>query len=291
VTDASLPSFDELLRPLSMDDWRRHHLDRHAVLLRAPERRWGVLSALDGVGLASTAPTGHVDLIRGGVAQAIEPGATPDDHRSVRVKRLQAFDETVRRFAVGVAAALQEEVNVNLYLSPSGESPGLAPHTDPYDVFVIQLAGRKRWELLGDPEGRLAAEPVTTRGGLTLGTEGELDVRAGDVLYLPRGLAHRANNPGPEPSVHLALSLLVKTMRSCIDWLASELERRLDADRPLPLGASPEERERALDELRAAAEAILTDEARAEAFTAHRDIVEYEGLMLSPAEKAARPRR
>lgn len=283
-------SLDDLFAPLGVARWREQHLGVHAVRLRSPGRRWGSLATLEAETLRRQAPPDHLDVIQGGVAQTAEAQPLPSES-SLRIKRLQVLDEGVRHFAVGIATALGEEVNVNLYASPSADTPGLAPHVDPYDVLVIQLSGRKDWELLGDPDGRLPPEPLKERDGLIVGNRGSLELAAGDVLYLPRGVMHRAHNPGPEPSVHLALSLLVKTTRSVIDWLSTELERRVDASRPLPLGSGDEEQDRAISELRTAAEAILTSEDRLAAFRTHRQIVEYEGLLLSPRDKEARPRR
>lgn len=34
----------------------------------------------------------------------------------------------------------------NAYLTPRG-TQGLAPHTDPVEIFVVQTQGRKRWRL------------------------------------------------------------------------------------------------------------------------------------------------
>jgi len=283
------PTLQELLAPLDVAAFRERHLGRHAVKL--PARDLGDLARIDPAVLATPR---HVDVIRGGVALPFE-GATPPTDQSFRLRRVQLLDDRVERFAHRLAAALGEEINVNLYLSPGRdegpEVPGLAPHRDPYDLFVVQLAGSKRWALLGDVEGRLADEPITDDGALTFGTRGELVLEAGEILYLPRGVLHRVHNAGSTPSTHLAVAILVKTMRSCIDWLATELERRLDPDRPLPLGAERSVYDATLEELAAATAAILTDPARAEAFLAHREVVEYEGMALSPADKSAKPRR
>lgn len=284
---AAPPSFEELLAPIDDGSFRDDHLGRHA--LRLPARRLSAFEDLDV--RAFIAASSHVDVIRSGIASAKGDAALPDGC-SIRIRRLQVLDGTVEKFARGLAAALREEVNVNAYLSPDAETPGLAAHTDPYDLFVVQLRGSKHWELLGDPDGRLEDTALVTQGAVTTGTRGELDLGPGEVLYLPRGLRHRARNLGPGPSLHLTVSILVKTTRSGIAWLATELERRLAPHRPLPLGASHDDYDAALAELEAAAMAILGDPERVAAFLAHRDVVEYEGIARPPDDEGAeRPRR
>ena len=173
-------SFVELIAPLDDAAFFAEHLGRHA--LRLPARPLSGLDGVDASALATLGP-GHVDVIVGGLATP-EPAIAIPEGCSLRVRRVQVLDATVERFARGLAAALREEVSVNLYVSPSAETPGLAPHTDPYDLFVLQLRGAKRWELLGDPSHRLTDSALTTRGELTSGNQGELELRAGEVLYL-----------------------------------------------------------------------------------------------------------
>ena len=287
MTRDAVPSFGELLAPLDEETFLADHLGRHA--LRLPARPLPAFDDLDTSALSAAGPS-HVDVIRGGIATSVAQNTVPDGC-SLRVRRVQTVDATVERFARTLATSLREEVNVNLYLSPSAETPGLAPHADPYDLFVLQLRGTKRWELLGDPDHRLPDQGLTHRDGFTMGTHGELELQAGEVLYLPRGLLHRAHNAGPDPSIHLTASILVKTVGSCIAWLAAELERRLDTRRPLPLRASREDYDDAIAAMHSATEAILADPDRADAFLAHRDVVEYEAIGLSPEDERNEPRR
>ena len=41
---------------------------------------------------------------------------------------------------------LGAEVNANMYATPVGQGRTFPPHTDQTDIFVLQLAGRKRWQ-------------------------------------------------------------------------------------------------------------------------------------------------
>lgn len=88
---------------------------------------------------------------------------------------------------------LSHGVTPNLYLSPGGP-PGLAPHYDTHDVFVLQIAGEKRWSLHTPvvPTPLLASfQPVLDPETLSPPAH-EVTLRAGDLLYVPRGWIHHA---------------------------------------------------------------------------------------------------
>jgi ribosomal protein L16 Arg81 hydroxylase len=146
-------------------------------------------------------------------------------------------------------------VNVNLYLTPRG-AQGLSPHFDTQDAFILQIEGSKHWrlypacvelpldEMAGPlPEGA-CREPLMTA-----------HLRAGDVLYMPRGVVHEALT-SEEPSMHLTVGLGVLSWKTLLDeavQLASE--QGVDFRRALPPGCLT--REEALPHLRAGLEALL----------------------------------
>ena len=74
----------------------------------------------------------------------------------------------LRRFSF-IPQARLDDVMVS-YATPGG---GVGPHTDSYDVFLVQGGGRRRWTVW-NPEGK-ASEWVTSRG---------------DLLYVPPGWRH-----------------------------------------------------------------------------------------------------
>jgi bifunctional lysine-specific demethylase and histidyl-hydroxylase NO66 len=65
-------------------------------------------------------------------------------------------------------------VQANAYLTPP-VAQGLNLHGDPHDVFAVQTHGVKRWVVEPPDEPRW-----------------ELELRPGDVLYLPAGTRHAA---------------------------------------------------------------------------------------------------
>eukprot|EP00759_Apiculatamorpha_spiralis_P011895 PhF_6_TR19047/c0_g1_i1/m.27987 len=89
---------------------------------------------------------------------------------------------------------------------------GVEPHFDTMDVVAIQSLGTKEWSLYDPP---IVAHPTQKQhvnklretklskksaANYTLGT-------AGDMLYVPRGVAHNTSCLSNEPCVHLSLGI------------------------------------------------------------------------------------
>lgn len=119
-------------------------------------------------------------------------------------------------------------VQTNIYLTPASKdgegNQGFPPHYDNHDVFVMQVAGAKAWRLYGTPV------EIPYRGeGFELGRHepGEVTqqftLKAGDCIYLPRGLMHDAENVGSEPSLHITVGLITKTWADLLLEAISEL--------------------------------------------------------------------
>ncbi len=73
------------------------------------------------------------------------------------------------------------------YAVPGGS---VGPHTDTYDVFLVQARGRRRWQI-GNRIGNPALLPdLPIRILAEFEAEQEWLLEAGDVLYLPPGVAH-----------------------------------------------------------------------------------------------------
>ncbi|MEJ2061079.1 MAG: cupin domain-containing protein [Gammaproteobacteria bacterium] len=72
--------------------------------------------------------------------------------------------------------------------APVGGSVG--PHTDQYDVFLLQLAGRRRWQIArdGDSDDTLPGTELSILRHFN--AEQEWVLGPGDMLYLPPGVAH-----------------------------------------------------------------------------------------------------
>jgi len=109
----------------------------------------------------------------------------------------------------------------DLMVSVAAPGGSVGPHVDQYDVFLLQAAGRRRWqiatdfdpELLGDSELNVlkSFEP-----------EQEWVLEAGDMLYLPPGVAHHgiALDTGMTWSIGMRAPSSADLFQALGEWLA-----------------------------------------------------------------------
>jgi ribosomal protein L16 Arg81 hydroxylase len=115
----------------------------------------------------------------------------------------------------GLGSLFCGDIGVNLYLTPRG-SRAFPVHTDGHDVFVLQVHGEKVWRLheLRDLTmmhlqyvKELVYPPSWTKTRTETPLLAELVLKAGDILYIPRGMPHCAV-ARDETSLHLTLSVV-----------------------------------------------------------------------------------
>jgi ribosomal protein L16 Arg81 hydroxylase len=128
---------------------------------------------------------------------------------------------------------------VNAYITPAS-SRGFDPHYDVHDVFVIQIAGEKRWAI-HEPVYRdpLSTEPwtdhraaVTERA--TFPPYLEETFAPGDVLYLPRGWIHSATALG-DYSIHLTIGVSAHTRSELAERMIARLTASPSLRAALPM--------------------------------------------------------
>jgi hypothetical protein len=100
--------------------------------------------------------------------------------------------------------------NINMYVTKGGHARSVAPHADTQDVFVVQLSGSKTWTLY-EPASEDLKLPFTSRGKSgnavrhigkeELRTPRVVEMRTGDLLYLPRGWVHTCSTSLPPPTL------------------------------------------------------------------------------------------
>ncbi len=77
----------------------------------------------------------------------------------------------------------------DLMISIAGPGGGVGPHFDSYDVFLIQMSGRRRWRISKQKD--LSLNPNLPLKILQhFKPEQEWDLEPGDMLYLPPYIAH-----------------------------------------------------------------------------------------------------
>ena len=77
----------------------------------------------------------------------------------------------------------------DMMISIAGPGGGVGPHFDSYDVFLIQMSGRRRWRISKQKDLALNANlPLKILQNFKV--EQEWDLEPGDMLYLPPHVAH-----------------------------------------------------------------------------------------------------
>ena len=113
--------------------------------------------------------------------------------------------------AVALQRATGAPVQANIYVTPPDERC-VRPHADRHDVYAWQVSGAKTW-LVREANG--PPPPVPPRenkrnGGCDLPgaapypVERAVELRAGDALYVPRGVPHQCRASGTAPSIHVS---------------------------------------------------------------------------------------
>ena len=156
---------------------------------------------------------------------------------------LQALHRTwppLVEFGSRLAGELGHPVQINAYVTPP-QSQGFAPHYDVHDVFVLQVAGRKRWRIhpaiieapLDNQPWEQFREQVSARAAEPPLIDTVLE--PGDSLYLPRGTIHSATAQG-ETSIHLTVGVHPVTRYQLVRHLLELAQDDPELRASLPVG-------------------------------------------------------
>jgi len=177
-----------------------------------------------------TAPGG----VGAGVADQVSDDkllALFSDGATLVLQGLHRLWPPLQDFSQALAADLGHPVQVNAYVTPP-QNRGFDAHYDVHDVFVLQIAGTKRWRLHRPVHPLpLRHQPWTDHRGAV---EAEADteplmnvaLEPGDCLYLPRGQLHAATALGGI-SAHVTIGVHPWTRYSLAEQLVAEAMARL----------------------------------------------------------------
>ncbi|HEV2712395.1 MAG TPA: cupin domain-containing protein [Gaiellaceae bacterium] len=165
--------------------------------------------------------SGTADVER--VLREWEQGAT------IVLQGLHLTRPSIGAFCRSLEGTLGHPAQANAYYTPRA-AQGLPVHHDTHDVFVLQVAGEKRW-LVYEPVLELPLKDQ--RYSAEMGAPGtpveDRVLRAGDMLYLPRGWLHEALTSETD-SLHLTVGVNVVTwldaFKAALDGLRSDVRFR-----------------------------------------------------------------
>jgi len=165
-------SRDAFLGLAKRDDARSRLVIHHPR--RAPARRWERHDGPFGALAADMLPARGWTLLVNSVESLI-PGGW----------------EILRRFSFLPAARTDD-----LMISYAADGGSVGPHDDLYDVFLLQGPGRRRWQVSRQRDRELDPD-AAIKVLRSFVPEDEWVLEAGDMLYLPPGVAHHGVAEGP----------------------------------------------------------------------------------------------
>ncbi|MFF3326508.1 cupin domain-containing protein [Streptomyces sp. NPDC002889] len=161
---------------------------------------------------------------RSTVWQRIQPSRLHQQLRDGASLVLDAVDELhgpVEALARDLESVFRSHIQVNMYASWTSRE-GFGTHWDDHDVVVFQVEGAKRWRIYGptrvNPLYRDLEAPAPPKGQPLA----EIMLRAGDMLYLPRGWWHAVAATEGQ-SLHLTCGLQTTTGADLLAWLSERL--------------------------------------------------------------------
>jgi ribosomal protein L16 Arg81 hydroxylase len=232
-------TLSRILSPLDAGCFLKHYGTRQPlhVARTAPDYYADVLSEadLDAILQSPQLPAAFVNVVKEGTRYAIEDWSriytsARGEQRVAIPERLFGLygegatlilnqaDRTVPSLNAACRALSLEmgfPAQANVYITPRN-AMGFSRHEDDHEVMILQIAGSKRWLLF--PQGVPGAE---------------IDLRSGDLLYLPRGLAHSAQAQEAD-SIHVTVGLRPWYAFQLIEELAAMASQNGGFQQPVP---------------------------------------------------------
>jgi bifunctional lysine-specific demethylase and histidyl-hydroxylase NO66 len=196
--------FDDLL---SLDD-----VDR--ILATTSPRTPAFRMVKDGRPLPPSAYTRSGRMGSVPLADLADPGKIFDQFAAgatIVLQSLQRYWPPLTDLSRQLELFLTHPVQVNAYLTPPA-SRGLGVHHDTHDVFVLQVHGRKLWQVWDAAVPFPLAHQKRLPPGAESPTEAPLvdaELAPGDCLYVPRGFRHAART-AETASLHLTVGMLTR---------------------------------------------------------------------------------
>ena len=250
------------LGPVALGEFLSEHWDREPLLVQRDEagRFDAVLSTADAerIACATGVRAPAFRLVRDGAQLPLSTYTKDVPWRPGSFSGMADVPRVAAEFEAGATLVLQGlhlhwhpaavycrelekalgcPVQANAYWTPSS-AQGFAVHHDTHDVFVLQVAGRKRWRV----HPPVVELPLATQKWKATDVQAaviDVELGPGDTLYLPRGWPHEAETSAGH-SLHVTVGVHPPTrldaLRAALDACADDVEfrRALGPDGELP---------------------------------------------------------
>ena len=191
-------------------------------------------------------PEEYASQVYNGIKQTKQPRTNPEKVErllqagaNLKIQRFSGVCPKVSSVVNEVASWFQFVTSANGYFS-YGMQRGLPVHWDSHDVMAVQLVGSKHWKIY---EPRMLLPLKAHRGQVgeppdLKSPELELDLQAGDALYLPRGWWHDVTPVKGLKSLHISIGLHPPEVSDFLAWvLQSQTSLHVDFRKSIPLTA------------------------------------------------------
>ncbi len=132
----------------------------------------------------------------------------------------QRSNKHLATFCAALQAHFKCYFQTNLYFS-TAHTMGFTPHWDNHEVFALQLYGEKIWKIY-----EKIADDVPQSQSVTLADDAkpllEVTLRAGDLLYVPRGYVHSVHTAASS-SLHITLGAFPPTYSDFLQFMTQQL--------------------------------------------------------------------
>jgi lysine-specific demethylase/histidyl-hydroxylase NO66 len=222
--------FDDLL---SLDD-----VDR--ILATTSPRVPAFRMVKDGKPLPPSAYTKSGRVGSQPLSDLADPGKVFDQFHNgatIVLQSLHRYWAPLTAFCRELELFLTHPVQVNAYLTPPA-SRGLGVHHDTHDVFVLQVHGRKLWQVWDAAVPFPLAHQKQLPPGAESPTEApqvDAELAPGDCLYMPRGFRHAART-AETASLHLTVGMLTYNWTELLREVVAAADEEAWAREGLPVG-------------------------------------------------------
>jgi ribosomal protein L16 Arg81 hydroxylase len=234
-------SLEHLLQPIGLEDFLARYYERDSLVIHrdTPSHYDGLLplAAIDDMVGATSLTSDEIlvvdharDIQR---EDYLREDETPDPLRiyklfdegaTITLRQLQHRVPALARLCRSAERQFSCSFQTNLYFTPAN-AQGFQTHHDTHDVFILQLAGSKRWQTY-EPAVQLPL-PGQRYYWSTPPDPPVKDfiLHAGDLFYCPRGTPHDAH-AAQEASVHISLGALVSTWAELLLEMVADVALR-----------------------------------------------------------------
>lgn len=140
------------------------------------------------------------------------------------LNRIELVSNQVRDICMEVGRLVGAQTTSNAYACLGGE-PATNVHWDTHDVFIVQIRGRKHWQIYEPTHPLPISSQVSNERKDELPTDPVLDevLSAGDILYVPRGWWHRVVPVAGCDTLHLTIAVHTPLILDYFVWACASI--------------------------------------------------------------------